>query len=67
MNTQMTENEPETDEYPVLPTVLFTEDDWNTIYEGCIIESSIYSHKIRSQDYGMFWIPKANVRLKNSG
>jgi len=59
------EKEQATDVYPVLPTVLFTEDDWNTTYEGCIIESSIYSHKIRSQIYGTFWIPKENVRLKN--
>jgi hypothetical protein len=61
------EKEQATDVYPVLPTVLFTEDDWNTTYEGCIMESSIYSHKIRSQVYGIFWIPKENVRLKNGG
>ena len=53
------------DVYSVLPTVLFTEDDWNTTYEGCVIESDIYSHKIRSQAYGAFWIAKVNVRLKN--
>ena len=61
------EKEQATDVYPVLPTVLFTEDDWNTTYEGCIMGSSIYSHRIRSQVYGTFWIPKANVRLKNGG
>jgi hypothetical protein len=67
MNTQIIEKEQATDVYPVLPTVLFTEDGWNTTYEGCIIESSIYSHKVRSQVYGTFWIPKSNVRLKNDG
>ena len=67
MNTQIIEKEQATDVYPVLPTVLFTEDGWNTTYEGCIIESSIYSHKVRSQVYGTVWIPKSNVRLKNGG
>jgi len=54
----------ETEEYPTLPTVLFTEDEWNTTYEGCIIETSIYSYKIRSQTYGTVWIPKSNVQMK---
>lgn len=67
MNTQIIEKEQATDVYPVLPTFLFTEDGWNTTYEGCIMESSIYSHRIRSQVYGEFWIPKENVRLKNGG
>lgn len=52
--------------YDVLPTVLFTEDGWNTTYEGCIIESSIYSHRIRSRVYGEFWIPKENVRTNQN-
>ena len=31
------------DVYSVLPTVLFTEDDWNTTYEGCVIKA-IFTH-----------------------
>ena len=63
MNKQEQSNEL----YPVLPTVLFTEDGWNTTYEGCIIESSMYAHRVRSKVYGEHWIAKENVRLKNGG
>ena len=61
------EKEQATDVYPVLPTVLFTEDDWNTIHEGFVMESSIYSHKVQSQFYGTLWVSKENVCLKNGG
>ena len=54
----------EEDEYPIVPMVEFTEDEWTTIYEGHIVESSIYSHLVSSNKYGRFWIPKQFVRLK---
>ena len=63
MNIQQQNNEP----YLVLPTVLFTEDGWNTIYEGSIMETSMYAYRVRSQIYGEHWIPKENVLLKNGG
>jgi len=47
-----------------IPTVEFTEDNWQTVWEGHCIESSKYSYLIRSQRYGRRWIPKSNVRLK---
>lgn len=53
------------EEYPVAATVIFTEDDWNTSYEGYILESSALSHYIRSHVYGTLWVPKENVKLKN--
>lgn len=52
------------EEYPTRPTYEFTEDEWTTIYTGYIVESSIYSHLIHSSEYGRFWIPKENTRLK---
>lgn len=55
-----------TDGFPILPMVLFTEDDWNTIYEGCCVQSTFYSYLVRSYNYGTFWIPKINVKLKHS-
>ena len=47
------------------PTVEFTEDNWNTIYTGSIVGSSIYSYLVRSSKYGSFWIPKCYVREIN--
>ena len=52
------------EQYPISPTVLFTEDDWASTYEGYIVESSVYSYKIRSRVYGTLWISKTNVRFK---
>ena len=54
----------EDDGFPILPTVEFTEDDWNTVYIGHCVEKSIYSYLVDSSVYGRFWIPKENVRLK---
>ena len=54
--------DPDTD-FPTLPTVEFTEDNWNTVYRGYCVEKSIYSYLVHSSEYGRFWIPKANVRL----
>lgn len=48
----------------ILLTVEFTEDDWQTIYEGNCIDSTEYSYLIRSQKYGRVWVPKSSVRLK---
>ena len=53
------------DNYPTLPTVEFTEDEWNTIYKGYCIESTFYSYKVVGNNYGTFWIPKCFVRLAN--
>ena len=50
------------DEYPTSPTVEFTEDDWNTVHRGYIVESSTYSHLVIGHGYGRFWIPKCYVR-----
>lgn len=56
----------EVDSYPTLPTVEFTEDDWNTIHLGCCIDSTFYSYKVRGNNYGTFWVPKCFVRLLNN-
>jgi hypothetical protein len=53
------------EDYPVAPTVEFTEDEWNTVYTGYIVQSSIYAHLVHSSKYGRFWIPKAHVRVVN--
>ena len=53
------------DDFPTLPTVEFTEDDWNTVYRGCCIDSTFYSYLVRGDGYGTFWIPKVHVRLPN--
>lgn len=55
-------NEEWTRTHPSPPMVEFTEDEWNSVYTGYIQESSFYSHKIRSEIYGTFWIPKCFVR-----
>jgi len=47
------------------PTVEFTEDEWNTIHTGYIVESTFYSYLIEGHGYGRFWIPKCYVRIKN--
>jgi hypothetical protein len=54
-----------TNEYPTVPTVEFTEDNWNTIYTGTILQSTFYSHLVRGNGYGTFWIPKCYVRVKS--
>jgi hypothetical protein len=52
------------EEYPTVPTVMFTEDEWRTTHEGSIIKSSIYGHLVRGIGYGEFWIPKCRVKNK---
>lgn len=49
----------------ILPTVLFTEDDWNTVHTGCCIDSTFYSYLVRGCNYGTFWIPKCYVKIKD--
>jgi len=51
-------------EYPTRPTVEFTEDEWNTVHTGYIVESTFYSHLVEGRGYGRFWIPKCYVRIK---
>jgi len=55
----------EVDGFPTLPTVEFTEDEWNTVYRGSCIDSTFYSYLVSCVDYGTFWIPKCYVRLAN--
>lgn len=57
--------DPEQD-IPVLPTVEFTEDEWNTVYEGYCTQKTFYSYLVQSAEYGLFWIPKQHVRLKQT-
>ena len=53
----------EVDGWPTLPTVEFTEDEWNTVHRGCCIDSTFYAYLVRGDGYGRFWIPKCYVRL----
>lgn len=53
------------DDYPILPTVEFTEDEWNTVHRGCCIKSTFYSYLVKGDGYGEFWIAKCFVRLAN--
>lgn len=53
------------DGYPTLPTVQFTEDDWTTIHRGKCIDSTPLFYKVDGDGYGVFWIPKENVRIIN--
>lgn len=63
-NINLADNIPAEDGgYPILPTVEFTEDEWNTIHIGCCIDSTFYSYLVRGHNYGTFWIPKCFVRL----
>jgi hypothetical protein len=54
---------PDEEGWPILPTVEFTEDEWNTIYTGHCVNSTFYSYLVHSAEYGTFWIPKTHVRL----
>lgn len=47
----------------ILPTIEFTEDNWNTVYRGKCISSTFYSYLVDGIGYGRFWIPKCYVRL----
>jgi hypothetical protein len=53
------------DEFPIIPTVEFTEDCWNTVHRGCCIDSTFDAYLVRGYGYGSFWIPKCYVRLVN--
>ena len=53
------------DGWATLPTVEFTEDEWNTVYRGSCIDSTFYAYLVRGDGYGTFWIPKCYVRLVN--
>lgn len=55
-----------TEEYPTRPTIEFTEDEWNTVYTGYIVESTFYSHLVEGHGYGRFWIPKCFIREQQS-
>ena len=46
------------------PIVEFTEDEWNTIYEGHCVDKTTLCYLVRSTVYGTRWIPKRNVRKK---
>lgn len=53
----------EKDNYPILPTIEFTEDEWTTIHLGSCIDSTFYNYLVRGDNYGTFSIPKIYVRL----
>lgn len=48
--------------HEVYDEVEFTEDNWNTVYRGGIVEETMYSYKIHSCVYGTHFIPKVFVR-----
>lgn len=53
-------------EYPTIPTVEFTEDEWTTTHLGRCINSTHDAYLVVGVNYGTFWIPKIYVRLYNS-
>lgn len=66
MNTDLSKPIIAEDGFPTVPTVEFTEDEWNSVHTGSCIDKTHYSYLVRGDNYGTFWIPKSHVRLKTT-